>query len=56
MTPYDSDNLTTVIEQEGVEFVVLLSPETAEHDPEYREVGRFPTRKQALRFSASAKD
>ena len=36
--------------QEGQEFVVLWSPETAEHDPEYRELGRFPSREKAQEF------
>jgi hypothetical protein len=50
MTPYDSEELTTLIEQEGNEFVVLWSPETAEHDPDYRELGRFPAHEKALDF------
>jgi hypothetical protein len=29
---------------------VLWSPETAEHDPDYRELGRFSSRKKALEF------
>jgi hypothetical protein len=33
MTPYNSEELTTLIEEEGNQFVVLWSPETAEHDP-----------------------
>jgi hypothetical protein len=32
---------------------VLRSPDTAEHDPDYREVGRFPTREKAEEFLAS---
>jgi len=40
MSPYDSEELTTLIEVEGKEFVVFWSPETAEHDPDYRELGR----------------
>ena len=39
-----------MIEQEGNEFVVLWSPETAEHDPDYRELGRFPAHEKALDF------
>jgi hypothetical protein len=31
-----------LIEEKGKEYVVLWSPETAEHDPDYRELGRFP--------------
>lgn len=50
MSPYDSEDLTIVIEQEGSEFVVLESPETAEHAPDYRELGRFATEEQATRF------
>ncbi len=50
MTPYESEELTTIIEEEGKEFVVLRSPETAEHDPDYRELGRFPSRAKALEF------
>jgi hypothetical protein len=52
MTPYDSEDLTTLVEEEGKEFVVLCSPETAEHEPDYREVGRFPTRAKAEEFFA----
>jgi hypothetical protein len=50
MTPYESDDLTTVIEPDGGEFVVLWSPETAEHAADYRELGRFPTRAKAESF------
>jgi predicted nucleic acid-binding Zn-ribbon protein len=53
MSPHDSDELTEVIDQDQGEFVVLWSPETAEHDPDYRELGRFPTREAAERFLAS---
>jgi hypothetical protein len=52
MTPYDSNDLTTVVEKSDGEFVVLWSPETAEHDADYRELGRFPTLAQAERFLA----
>ncbi len=47
MSPYDSEDLTEVIEARDGSFLVLWSPETAEHDPNYRELGAFPTRKQA---------
>src|SRR6266851_5193374 len=50
MSPYQSEELTTLIEEEGREFVVFWSPETAEHDPDYRELGRFPSREKALEF------
>jgi hypothetical protein len=47
MSPASSDDLTEVIEREGDEYVVLRSLEIAEHDPDYREIGRFPTLKEA---------
>jgi hypothetical protein len=50
MTPYESEELTTLIEEEGGQFVVLWSPETAEHEPDYRELGRFTSRELALEF------
>jgi hypothetical protein len=50
MTPCESEELTTLIEEEGGQFVVLWSPETAEHDPDYRELGRFPSREKAVEF------
>jgi hypothetical protein len=48
MSPSESDNLTHVIEKRGDKFVVLWSPETAEHSPDYRELGAFRSRRQAL--------
>jgi hypothetical protein len=50
MSPTDSDNLTHVIEKRGRRYVVLWSPESAEHAPDYRELGSFPTRKQAMEW------
>jgi hypothetical protein len=52
MTPYESDDLTEVVSEEGGEFVVLRSPETAEHYADYRESGRFASRTQAEAFLA----
>ena len=52
-TPVDSNDLTVLVESDGSEFVVLRSPDTAEHDPDYREVGWFPTREKAEEFLAS---
>ena len=52
MSPYDSDDLTQVVEKDGDQFVVLRSPDTAEHDPAYRELGRFPSRAKAEAFLA----
>jgi hypothetical protein len=53
MSPYASDDLTEVIESDGNEFVVLWSPETAEQEPSYCELGRFATLPQAEAFLAS---
>jgi len=50
MTPLRSEDLTTLIEEDGREFVVFWSPETAEHEPDYRELGRFASRERALEF------
>jgi hypothetical protein len=50
MTPADSEDLTHVIEEQGDEYVVLWSPETAEHRPEYCELASFRTRAQAERY------
>ena len=53
LTPYNSEDLTELIEQDASEFVALRSPASAEHDPDYCEVGRFPTRAKAQEFLAS---
>jgi LmbE family N-acetylglucosaminyl deacetylase len=53
MSPYDSDDLTEVITEKNGEFVVLWSPETAEHHADYRELGRFATRTEAEAFLAT---
>jgi hypothetical protein len=53
MSSFDNENLTELIEQDGKEFVAIRSPDTAEHDPDYRELGRFPSREKAEDFLAS---
>jgi hypothetical protein len=53
MAPFRSDDLTEVIERDQDKFIVLWSPETAEHDPDYRELGVFPSRQLAEAFLAS---
>lgn len=55
MTPCMSDDLTTLINREGPHFIVLCSPEAAEDDPDYRELGRFPTEEQAVAFLSAEK-
>jgi hypothetical protein len=52
-TPFKSEDLTELVEQDNGEFIALRSPDSAEHDPGYREVGRFPTREKAEEFLAS---
>jgi DNA-directed RNA polymerase subunit RPC12/RpoP len=48
MSPTASDDLTIIVDKmpDGT-FVVLQSPATAEHDPDYAEVAHFPTREAA---------
>ena len=53
MSPFDSENLSELIEQDGNEFVAIRSSRSAEHDPDYQEVGRFPTLEAAEEFLAS---
>jgi len=53
MSPFDSENLTGLVEQDGNEFVAIRSPNSAEHKPDYRDVGRFLTREKAEEFLAS---
>ena len=53
MSPDNSDDLTEVIEPDGDKLVVLWSPETAGYDPDYRELGSFPTREKAEAFLRS---
>jgi hypothetical protein len=53
MSPFDSENLTELVEQDGNEFVAIRSPNTAEHDPDYRELGRFSTHGEAEEFLTS---
>ena len=50
MTPFNSEDLTELIVEEGDIFIVLRSAEEAEDDPDYEELGRFPTRDAAREF------
>jgi hypothetical protein len=45
--------MTVIVEQDGSEFAVLRSPDSAEHDPDYEELGRFPSRAEAEAFLTS---
>ena len=52
MCPTDSEDLTELVKQEGDKFIAFRSPDTAEYDPDYRELGCFPTRAKAEEFLA----
>jgi hypothetical protein len=47
MSPVESEDLTEIVVTCGDQFVVLRSPDTAEHHPNYREAARFATPEQA---------
>ena len=38
--------------KDGDQFVAVRSPDSSEHDPDYEELGRFPTRAKAEEFLA----
>ena len=48
--------LTHIVKTKGEMFVVLQSPESAEHDPAYREIVQFETMKEATDFLSSCAD
>jgi hypothetical protein len=47
MSPYDSDDLTQIIEEREGQFLVYRSAASAEPYPNYERVAKFPTLKQA---------
>jgi predicted nucleic acid-binding Zn-ribbon protein len=47
MSPLDSDDLSVIVRPVGAGFVVFRSADTAEHDPDYRKIASFPTRREA---------
>jgi hypothetical protein len=49
-SPFESEDLTEVVREMDGEFVVLLSPETAEHYPDYRQIASFTSAALAERF------
>lgn len=53
MSPVKYKDLTELVISEGSEFVAMRSPDSAEHDPDYEEIGRFPTQAKAEEFLAS---
>ncbi len=54
ISPYDSEERTQIVERRGAGFVVLRSPDSAEHSPDYAEIASFPTMKEAETFMESA--
>lgn len=50
MCPTKSEDLTEIIEQDNEKFVVIRSPDSAEHDPDYEQIGQFATRAEAEAF------
>jgi hypothetical protein len=53
MSPDESDDLTKIVIRDGGFFVAYWSPVTAEHYPDYREMGRFNSPIEAEKFLAS---
>jgi len=51
----DSVDLTEIIREDEASgaFLVLRSPDEAEHRPDYRILAEFPTRKEAEKFLES---
>ena len=48
MSPVASDDLTIIVDEDlDGTFVVLQSPDAAEHKPDYVQVARFPTKEAA---------
>jgi hypothetical protein len=52
MSPYESTDLTDIVVIEENAYVVLRSPETADHRPKYVELARFPSMAEAMAFIA----
>ena len=50
MSPDNSDELTEIIIRQADDYVVLRSPETAGHSPDYCELARFKSQEQAEAF------
>jgi hypothetical protein len=44
MSPYESDDLTERAELREGALVLLRSPDSAEHRPDYQEIARFSLR------------
>ncbi len=46
-SPVESEDLSGFIDRDGLDYVVYVSPGTAEHDPDYEEIGRYPSERIA---------
>jgi len=53
MSPCHSEDMTEIVAPDGADFVAIRSPNSAEDDPDYEELGRFPTREKAEEFLAN---
>jgi hypothetical protein len=50
MRPYDSDDLTEIIEEREGQFLVYRSLVSAGHYPNYERIAKFPTLTQAKMY------
>lgn len=53
ISPSESDELTGIIERRGKSFVVLWSPDSADHSPDYDEVASFRSEARAKSYIAN---
>ena len=53
MSPYKGADLTEIVEEHDGGFVVLRSPDSAEHLPDYCEIAKFSTREEAISYLES---
>ena len=47
MTPYESEDLTRIIDRRRDTFIVLRSSDNAGHEPHYEQIAEFLTEQQA---------
>ena len=52
VTPTESEDVTEIIKRDQASFVVLRSPNEAEHDPAYEEIDRFESSEAAMAYLA----
>lgn len=51
-SPYDSDDLTEIVEESDGSLKLLRSPDAAEDGPDYKLIAIFPTEDLAARYRA----